>query len=119
MNDDIRSMIEMYNTYELDWMGDSINSLSNLTRHHIVKKENNGVDDINNYALLTSYSHQLLHYLETNYNNAYVKLNELFLELNKTKLPPSSEYYKNISIILKKVKKDIKNKRRNRVCKRR
>ena len=119
MNDDIKSMIQIYNTYELDWMGDEIKTLSDLTRHHIIKKENNGIDDINNYALLTTNSHHLLHYLEDNYNNSYLKLNEMFLELNKTKNPPNSEYYKSISIILKRVKKDIKNKRRNRVSKRR
>ena len=119
MNDDIEYMVKTYNTYELDWMGDKINTLSDLTRHHIIKKENDGIDDINNYALLTTYSHHLLHYLEDNYNNSYIRLNELFKELNNSKKPPNSDYYKNVNIILKKVKKDIKNKRRNRVNKRR
>ena len=119
MNDDIECMAKTYNTYELDWMGDKIETLSNLTRHHIIKKENNGIDDISNYALLTTNSHHLLHYLEDNYNNAYIRLNELFIELNKTKRPPNSDYYKKVNDILRKVKKDIKNKRRNRVNKRR
>ena len=45
MNDDICEMINVYNTYEFDWMGDRINSPSDLTRHHIIKKQYNGIDD--------------------------------------------------------------------------
>ena len=53
MNDDIKEMMNIYNTFEIDWMGDKINSPSDLTRHHIIKKEHNGDNSIDNYALLT------------------------------------------------------------------
>ena len=42
MNDDISIMMKIYNTFDIDWMGDAIGSLSDLTRHHIVKKEKVG-----------------------------------------------------------------------------
>ena len=63
MNEDIIEMINIYQTYEVDWMGDKITSLSDLTRHHIKKKQYDGEDSINNYALLTSTSHHLIHFL--------------------------------------------------------
>ena len=114
MNEDIKEMINIYNTFDVDWMGDKIESLSDLTRHHIVKKEKNGENNINNYALLTKNSHQLIHYIEINYNKEYIFINKLLLELNKSKEPPTNDYYHNILKILKKIKKEIKNKNRKR-----
>ena len=114
MNNDIREMINIYNTIDVDWMGDKINSPSDLTRHHIVKKQYDGEDDINNYALLTTYSHHLIHYLEINYNKEYNSINELLLNLNRSNKPPTNEYYNEMLSILKRVRKDIKNKKRNR-----
>ena len=114
MNEDIIKMLDIYKTYEFDWMGQKIESLSDLTRHHIVKKQYDGMDDINNYALLTTYSHHLIHYLEDNYNKEYKYINNMFLKLNDSKMPPSEEYFNNILSVLKKVKKDIKNKRRKK-----
>ncbi len=114
INEDILNMVKIYNTYSLDWMGDEIKSLSDLTRHHIVKKEDDGIDDISNYALLTSYSHHFIHYLEIHYNKEYNYINSLLLELNQSNMPPTSEYYEKILPIIKKVKKSIKNKRRKR-----
>lgn len=114
MNNDIEEMINIYNTFEFDWMGDKINNLSSLTRHHIVKKENNGIDDKKNYALLTRYSHEFLHYMEIKYNKEYKRINEMFLTLNESNLPPTEEYFEEMKLILKRIKKDIKNKKRRK-----
>lgn len=114
MNDDICEMINVYNTYEFDWMGDRINSPSDLTRHHIIKKQYNGIDDKSNYALLTTSSHHLIHFLETNYNKEYKYINNMFLELNKSNKPPTEEYYNEIKSIMKRIKKSIKNKNRRK-----
>ena len=114
MNEDVKEMINIYQTFDIDWMGDRINSLSDLTRHHIVKKQYDGVDDISNYALLTTYSHHLIHFLEDKYSKEYKYINELFLELNDSKKPPSEEYFNKILGVLKRVKKDIKNNRRRK-----
>jgi len=114
MNQDIELMIKIYNTNKVDWLGYEINSPSDLTRHHIIKKEKGGEDNINNYALLTKESHILLHFMENSYNAAYIKLQQLFIELNKSMKEPKLEYYNEVNKILKKIKKDIKNKKRIR-----
>ena len=112
MNEDIGLMVEIYKTYNIDWMGDEIKSLSDLTRHHIVKRCKEGIDGIENYALLTTSSHRLLHYLEDNYYEAYIELNELFLSLNRSLLPPTIDYYEKVRKTVKRCKKSIKNERR-------
>ena len=114
MNQDIQEMINIYKTFNIDWMGEKINNLSDLTRHHITKKQYNGEDSISNYALLTTTSHHLIHYLEINYNKEYKLINELLLELNRSRKEPSNEHYSKMKEILKIVKKDIKNKKRKR-----
>ena len=114
MNEEILTMMNIYNTFNLDWMGDIINSPSDLTRHHITKKQYNGEDSISNYALLTTNSHHLIHYLEVNYNKEYNLINKLLLELNQSKKEPTEEYFFEMKKILKSVKKDIKNKKRKR-----
>ena len=114
MNEEIELMMKIYNTYDVDWMADEIKSPSSLTRHHIVKKESGGENSINNYALLTEDSHHLLHFLEDNYYSDYVNLNKYFLELNESGNPPNEEYFNEIKSIIKRVKKSIKNKKRQR-----
>ena len=112
MNEEISMMMETYNTYDIDWMGDKINNTSDLTRHHIVKKCTGGNNDIDNYALLTTKSHHLIHYLENNNYKDYCLINNMLLELNKSSSPPTNEYFDNMKMIIKRVNKIIKNKRR-------
>ena len=115
MNDDIVFMMKIYGTYDIDWMGDEIKSSSDLTRHHIIKKEDGGENGILNYALLTTRSHHLMHYLEDNDYNTYCIINNMFLELNRSCKPPTVDYYSRMRAIIKKVKKEIKyNNRRRR-----
>ena len=112
MNEDIRIMMKIYGTHDVDWMGDTFSNPSDLTRHHIVKREDGGENGISNYALLTKDSHIILHYLEDNYNNVYNYLNERFLELNRSLMPPTDHYYEDIHRVMKSVRKKIKNGKR-------
>lgn len=114
MNEDIKLMMKIYGTYEYDWLGDPFESESELTRHHIEKRENGGENDISNYALLTKKSHIFLHYLEDNYNKEYVYLNKMFLSLNRSVSPPDREYYERVNKVVKSVKKRIKNKKNHK-----
>ena len=114
INADIRLMLNIYKTYEVDWMGDEIKDLSCLTRHHIIKKEEGGENGISNYALLTEFSHHIMNYIEENDYDSYMALNNLFLELNRSVAPPTIEYYEKVRAIVKRVKKNIKNERRGR-----
>ena len=108
MNEDTKFMCKIYETYDVDWMGAPIKN-NNLTRHHIVKKEDGGENGISNYALLTPESHHLLNYLEDNYVNEFNQINALLLNLNRTVKPPTKEYYEEMNAILKRVRKKIKN----------
>lgn len=114
MNEEIKEMINIYNTFKYDWMGDEIKTTLDLTRHHIIKKEKNVENSIDNYALLTTNSHHLIHYLEVNYNKEYNLINKLLLELNQSHQEPTNEYYSKMNNIIKVLKKDIKNKKRRR-----
>ena len=113
MNDDIKFMCRIYGTSDVDWMGAKIVN-NNLTRHHIVKKEDGGENGISNYALLTPESHHLLNYLEDNYVSDFNEINELLLSLNRSVKPPTKEYYEEMNAILKRVRKKLKNERRGR-----
>lgn len=114
MNDDIKVMLQIYGDNGIDWLGYSYNDASELTRHHIVKKQYNGQDDISNYALLTHASHMFLHYMEEKYNKEYTYLNSRFLELNRSQKPPTIEYYEDVKKIMKRIRKLEKNKDRIR-----
>ena len=114
MNQDIEIMVRLYETYDVDWIGCEFSRISELTRHHIVKREKGGENGISNYALLTKESHAFIHYLEEHYYKEYVQLNELFLALNMSLKPPTAEYYEEVRRIVKRVKKDMKNKKRIR-----
>ena len=112
MNYDVRMMIEIYATTEFDWLGDVITDLNKLTRHHIIKKEDGGENGISNYALLTPKSHHLMNLLEEQDQDTYNKLNNMFLELNRSIQPPREEYYQKIRHILKTNKLDQHMRRR-------
>ncbi len=114
MTSDIKLMLKIYKTVNFDWMGAEIKRVEDLTKHHIVKKEAGGANDISNYALLLPKSHQLLHFMEEHYYDEYVKLNELFQQLNYSLEPPTPEYCDQVRAIVKKVLKDQKRKRRGR-----
>lgn len=86
-------------------MGYKIYRNTPLTRHHIFKKVYGGINDISNYALLTEQSHEDLHRIEKIDLKAYIELNNLFRELNKSMQPPNEEYYDKVNTILKRVKK--------------
>ena len=109
MNEDVKIMMLVYGTYKYDWLGDEFTNPSQLTRHHIVKREKGGENGISNYALLTNKSHIFLHFLEDNYNKEYNYLNSKLLELNRSAKPPTSKYYEDIHRVIKSVRKRIKN----------
>ena len=111
---DIEYMAKIYGTIDTDWLGDKFKNLSELTRHHIIKKQYGGEDSISNYALLTKKSHSFIHYLEINYNKEYNYLNSKFIELNNSLTCPTLEYYNDISKVVKRIRKIIKNQKRKR-----
>ena len=112
MNYDIRLMLDIYKTYELDWFGEKITNPEKLTRHHIVKKEDGGENGISNYALLMPSSHQYINYLEEHDPETFNMINEMFLELNRSILPPTKDYYYQMDRIKKRKHINVNKKKR-------
>lgn len=95
----------IYQTYKYDWLGYEIEKNCKITKHHIFKKVYGGENNIKNYALLITASHEYLHSLERTNHHEYIELNKLFQELNDSFAPPTKEYYEKVEKILKKVRK--------------
>ena len=74
-------MIEIYETYEYDWMNYLISD-DEITFHHIKKKEDGGRLEISNGALLTPRAHTYLHFIENVDHDIYERLNNIFKNIN-------------------------------------
>lgn len=77
-------MIKIYETYEYDWM-DYLIIDNELTFHHIKKKEDAGLFEMSNGALLTPRAHNYLHFIERVDKDIYLRLNEVFQNINLKK----------------------------------
>lgn len=97
-----KEMIEVYGNY--CWINDMWlpRRKDILTLHHILERRNGGKTLWENSALLSNRSHQYLNYLDYYEHNKYKELNGLFIELNRTYMPPTTEYYDEVKLILKK-----------------
>ena len=104
MNNDVKRMLRIYKTKDIDWMGYKVCKNCKLTRHHIFKKVYGGASDISNYALLINKSHQYLHLLEQKDHKAFEELSNLFRELNDSLAPPTKEYYEKVNNILRRTR---------------
>jgi len=85
------------------WMGYRLAEDNPYTFHHIKKKCKGGSKGIDNGAVLTLHAHRDLNVMEKRIPPYYKELNKLFMELNKTKAPPTKEYYKEVNDILRRV----------------
>lgn len=84
----VADMIKIYKPIDKDWMNFKITKDNLLTFHHIVKKENGGLEEIDNGALLTKKAHDLLHCMEKHNVNVYNELNDIFkCIINEKKYP--------------------------------
>ena len=86
----INLMIDIYATYEYDWMGTKISKDNPLTYHHIIKRKK-GETTINNGALLTKKSHEKLNKLYYNNAELFDLWQLLFLKINRENKPISEE----------------------------
>jgi len=91
----------------VDWMGYPFDSFDDLTYHHITKASIlrfSSKDDkatLQNGALLTDLSHQILHKIETIEPDLYELWNSIFILINKSRKYPSDD----ILDIVKKLQK--------------
>ena len=100
-------MISIYG--EGCWMGYKLTKKNPYTYHHIREARNGGRVTLDNGALLTRLAHNDLNEMENHGKTRclYRELNELFKELNKTRKPPTKEYFKEVNGILLRADKVI------------
>ena len=100
-------MIDIFDTYEYDWMNYKININDILTFHHILKKEDGGKYTIDNGALLTTRAHEHLHVIESIDKSIYDEINSVFKDINTQLYPPTVNQRELINLLL--LKFELKN----------
>lgn len=93
----------IYNPDGFDWMNFEITPKNPVSYHHIVERRNGGRTKIENGAILTDKSHDLLNILDHYCPAAYNDLQEVFREINSSSEPPSNEIVKRVDEILYKI----------------
>ena len=87
-----REMIRIYKPKGIDWMGYDINSIRDLTYHHIQKKEHGGPFTFDNGALLRGdTSHEYLHIIEYNDLDMYLYINNILKQINDQRARPTKQ----------------------------
>lgn len=99
MNDIKVRMINIYKTYDFDWMNYVIVN-EELTYHHIVKEECGGKLSLDNGALLTSRAHEYLHLIERTDIVIYDRINQILKDINTQKHAPNYRQRKKIDLLL-------------------
>ena len=95
-----KEMLQIYKPYSnADWLNYKLIK-SDVTFHHIQKRENGGKRIIENGALLMPVSHQYLHLIEYKNEEIYNILNKIFKLVNEQKHEPTTEQRRLVETIL-------------------
>lgn len=101
-----REMLRVYKpTSNLDWMNYRIVRKSDMTAHHIIKKEHHGKLEWGNIALLLPHSHNYLHLIECKDIETYIALNKIFKMVNNQMEEPNREQRELIEYLLQEFEK--------------
>ena len=106
MNRTLNTIITMgyiYNPDGFDWMNFKISKNNPPTYHHIKERRSGGKLTIENGAILSNFAHQLLNILDRFCKKAYNDLQNVFIKINNSNLPPTNEMVKEIDEILYKL----------------
>lgn len=92
MKDLTRAMAKEYRTRGNDWMGYTIQSINQLSYHHIQKKEDEGPFTWDNGALLRrDTAHEYLHIIEYKDLEIYDYINGILKQINTQGYKPTKE----------------------------
>ena len=101
-----KDMLKIYKPYSnLDWMNYKL-VRSDMTAHHILKREHGGRLEMDNIALLRSISHQYLHLIECKDIGTYNAINKMFKFINQQRHEPTQEQREIIEYLLKEFEKE-------------
>lgn len=101
-----REMIKIYDLKDECFMGYKLDR--HATFHHIKKREEGGLETIENGAVLNPDAHEYLHIIEFKDYRTYLALTQMLWIINLQKEKPSLEQYKIISYLLKEFEYDFK-----------
>ncbi len=99
----IRTLILMeyiFNPDGFDWLNIEVKKDNKYTYHHIVERKNGGDDSIENGAILTEIAHRFLNVLEQFCPEAYDDLQNIFIKINNSQMPPTKEIVREIDEIM-------------------
>lgn len=102
-------MLKIYKPLsDMDWMNYQVKR-SEMTFHHIRKKEDGGLEVVENGALLMPTAHQYLHIIEYKEYGTYEALNKMFLVINGQMKEPTKEQRDIIEFLLREFEEKHKN----------
>ena len=114
MNKITKEMLKIYKPISnLDWMNYKLVK-KDVTRHHIIKKEDGGKLEINNIALLMPIPHQYLHLIECKDIDNYIALNKIFKVINNQQHEPNKDQREIIEYLLQDFEYHNRNERNSK-----
>lgn len=96
----LKNLVIIHRPNGFDWMNYALTKKNMYTYHHVQGKKNGGKVTIDNGAILTIWSHRFLHFLERTCPSAFLDLQSVFQEINRSKLPMSEELKNEIDTII-------------------
>ena len=108
-------LIHVFQPKDIDWMGYEINTVKDLSYHHLIKKADGGLYTFDNGALLRSdTSHQYLHLIEAKDLDMYIYINNLLKNINTQGYKPSIRQLMAIRAILEQFEREHCSDRTNK-----
>ena len=104
-----REMLKIYKPISsLDWLNYKIVRKSDMTFHHILKKQHGGKLEMANGALLMPVAHQYLHIIESADIDTYITINKIFGFINQQGYEPTAEQREIIEFLLRQFESEHK-----------
>lgn len=107
MRDVTRDLIHTFRPTDIDWMGYKIDSATDVSFHHIVKKSDGGLYVFDNGALLRqNTSHEYTHLIEAKDPEMFAYINNLLKNINTQRYKPTKNQLLAIRAILEQFERE-------------
>lgn len=114
MNKITKEMLHIYKPIsQLDWMNYKLVK-KDVTKHHIIKKEDGGKLELSNIALLMPIPHQYLHLIECKDIDTYIAINKIFKAINNQLHEPTKDQREIIEYLLQDFEYQHRNDRNSK-----
>lgn len=102
-----QELIHVFKPHGIDWMGYTYENNKQLSFHHIKKKENGGLYEFDNGALLRgNTSHEYLHLIEVKDLDMYIYINHILKIINEQRYTPTKQQLIQIRDVLELFEKE-------------